>query len=56
MLNHFLEESLHPCSVNNKRIRRAERFHILGEQLIIMQAACVLCRHVDHGYPADPFC
>ena len=50
---HLIHKLLHPAAVDDQRVRALQRHHVAGLELIIVQTADVLLRHVLHRHAVD---
>ena len=53
LLDDLVEEALHACAVDDEGIGFFERLHVLGHELVVVQAARLRLRHVGDGHAVD---
>ena len=53
LLDDFVEEAFHASAVDDEGICLFERLHVLGHELVVVQAACLRFRHVGDGHAVD---
>ena len=53
LIDDFVEEALHARAVDDKGVGLFERLHVLGHELVVVQAACLRLRHVGDGHAVD---